>query len=338
MIPAKWHFCSDSSELQAQIATFLTAWRQDKPFVFQSSGSTGTPQTYTFSKAQLCVSARASIEALHLNSEKKALVCLPLTSVGGLMQLTRSLLADFEIWIAEPNARPLENIELPINFISMVPTQLQQSILQDLQQLKNIDQLLIGGAPISQQLIDQCAENQIDLIQSYGMTETLSHVALRTVSNGKTAPFQALDGVCFSTKDGQLVIEYPALLKEPLMTTDLVELLDQKHFNWLGRADFAINSGGKKILPELLEKKLSSVLNQTYFICSQPDDKWGEIVALVVEGAAFDVSSTLKNLDLLPEEMPRKIAFVANFARTETLKINRVQTLSSIQDADWRSI
>jgi O-succinylbenzoic acid--CoA ligase len=324
--------------LQAQIDTFLAAWNQDKPFVFHSSGSTGIPKTHTFSKAQLCVSAQASIAALQLNSATKALVCLPLISVGGLMQLTRALLADFELWITEPSSRPLENFELPLNFISMVPTQLQQSIALDLPKLKSIEQILIGGAPLSQPLIEQCAENQIELIQSYGMTETLSHVALRTVSDGKSGPFEALDGVQFSTKEDQLVIEYPALLNEPLCTTDLVELIDAQHFNWLGRADFAINTGGKKILPEQLEKKLSSSLTQAYFVCSLPDDKWGEIVALVVEGAAFDASDILKNQNLLPEELPRKIAFVTTFVRTETLKINRGQTLSSIRHADWRSL
>jgi O-succinylbenzoic acid--CoA ligase len=338
LIPSNWHLLSETHELQAQVQNFLRAWQQDLPFIFQSSGSTGKPKSFQFTKDQLLTSAKASTKALQLDKHTKALVCLPLTSVGGLLQLARAIHANFELFIDLPTSRPLQNFDTAINFISMVPTQLQQSLKHEPLKLSGIEKILIGGAPLEENLIEACSNLSISLIQSYGMTETLSHVALRFIGNGVSAPFKAIEGVHFEQQQNCLTIHYPALLDAPLYTNDLVNLIDEQHFEWLGRADFAINSGGVKIIPEQLEKTLSSVLSHPFFVTSVPDDKWGSVVGLVIEGEAVDLGLDWAALGLVAAAVPKKIAFIAQFQRTQTLKIKRQETLANLTDASWRSL
>lgn len=338
MIPSNWHLLSEAPELQTQVQTFLHAWQQDLSFDFQSSGSTGAPKKIQFTKAQLITSATASIKALQLDQHTKALVCLPLTSVGGLLQLARALLANFELYIDLPSSRPLQNFDPSINFISMVPTQLQQSLEHEALKLSRIENILIGGAPLEASLIERCRAQQIALIQSYGMTETLSHVALRHVGHEVSEVFKAIEGVHFEQAQNCLTIHYPALLDAPLYTNDLVNLIDKEHFEWIGRADFAINSGGMKIIPEQLEKTLSTVLSHPFFVTAVPDEKWGSVVGLVMEGEAVDLGLDWNSLGLTAAAIPKKIAFISRFQRTQTLKIKRQETLANLTDASWRSL
>jgi O-succinylbenzoic acid--CoA ligase len=338
LIPSNWHLLSEAPELQTQVQTFLHAWQQDLSFDFQSSGSTGAPKKIQFTKAQLITSATASIKALQLDQHTKALVCLPLTSVGGLLQLARALLANFELYIDLPSSRPLQNFEPSINFISMVPTQLQQSLEHEALKISRIEKILIGGAPLEASLIERCRAQQIALIQSYGMTETLSHVALRHVGHEVSEVFKAIEGVHFEQAQNCLTIHYPALLDAPLYTNDLVNLIDKEHFEWIGRADFAINSGGMKIIPEQLEKTLSTVLSHPFFVTAVPDEKWGSVVGLVMEGEAVDLGLDWNSLGLTAAAIPKKIAFISRFQRTQTLKIKRQETLANLTDASWRSL
>jgi O-succinylbenzoic acid--CoA ligase len=338
LIPSNWHLLSEAPELQTQVQTFLHAWQQDLSFDFQSSGSTGAPKKIQFTKAQLITSATASIKALQLDQHTKALVCLPLTSVGGLLQLARALLANFELYIDLPSSRPLQNFDPSINFISMVPTQLQQSLEHEALKLSRIENILIGGAPLEASLIERCRAQQIALIQSYGMTETLSHVALRHVGHEVSEVFKAIEGVHFEQAQNCLTIHYPALLDAPLYTNDLVNLIDKEHFEWIGRADFAINSGGMKIIPEQLEKTLSTVLSHPFFVTAVPDEKWGSVVGLVMEGEAVDLGLDWNSLGLTAAAIPKKIAFISRFQRTQTLKIKRQETLANLTDASWRSL
>lgn len=338
MIPSNWHLVSDSPELRNQVEDFLRSWQKELPFEFKSSGSTGLPQTFRFEKKQILTSAKASIKALHLNEHTSALVCLPLTSVGGLMQLARAKVAGYELWIDLPTSRPLEHFSYSINFIALVPTQLSESLKCDCQRLKNIDKILIGGAPLETTLIHSCLEQNIQLIQSYGMTETLSHVALRTINSPVLQPFEALEGIHFETNQHCLVIRYPALLQAPIQTNDIVHLLDPAHFEWLGRADFAIITGGVKVLPELIEQKLNALLHQPFFVCGVADEKWGQVVGLVLEGTPTELDIAWDELDLKTAEKPKKILFINQFSRSGTLKIQRQVTLASIRHEDWRSI
>jgi O-succinylbenzoic acid--CoA ligase len=335
---AKWFFIDSDAELQAAAARFLESWNTNAPFQIKSSGTTGLPQLHSFNKTQLTQSAQASNAAFKLTEQTRALLCLPLSSVGGLMLLARSIVGNFEVQLQLPSARPLQNLRQKIDFVAMVPTQLQQSLQHDLQQLKGIAQILVGGGQMSSELIAACQSAQLEVWHSYGMTETLSHVALRKVSPVEEPFFHALQGIQFSSKNDCLVIHYPALQSEELVTKDIVELHNPSTFTWIGRADNAINSGGFKVIPEILEAHLDKHLDAAFFITSLPDAKWGQMVAIAIEANEKPVFPDFQQIGLKTAEIPRKYALVPHFERTETQKIKRKEIRQSLTDADWRPL
>jgi O-succinylbenzoic acid--CoA ligase len=334
----QWVFLDPDPELQQQVAHFSQQWAQNGVFEIKSSGTTGLPQLHRFTKAQLIHSAQASIDAFRLNTESTALLCLPLTSVGGLMLLARSLVGSFDLFLQLPSSRPWQHLDQHIDFVAMVPTQLQQSLLNDLSKLQKCAKILIGGGALPKPLIEACQAAKLEVWQSYGMTETLSHVALRKISPILDDAFTALPGITFTSTADCLTIHYPALQAQALKTKDIITLHSSTSFTWLGRADNAINAGGQKIIPELLEQTLSKHIDTAFFITSLPDDKWGEIVAIVLEGTELSAVPDFKTLGLSAAEIPKKIIFVPIFERTDTQKIRRQFILQSINYADWRSV
>lgn len=333
-----WIISPTSADLQQVAHSFLERWDQNRPFEINSSGTTGLPQSFTFSKAQLVHSAQASNAALGLTSQTRALLCLPASSVGGLMLMARSMVGGFTLHMQAPSARPLKNLEHAIDFVSMVPTQLQESLDHDLPQLKQISKILVGGGALTAALIARCQTANLTIWQSYGMTETLSHVALKKISPIESKVFSALPGIEFSSKEGCLVIHYPALQTQALFTKDLIELHSPTHFTWLGRSDFAINSGGFKIIPELLEEKLAPYFDVPFFICGVTDIKWGQVVGLIFEASSIPELPDFTQLGLSNAERPKKVAFMSSFKRTETQKIQRIENSLQLHDADWKSI
>lgn len=334
----KWHFLSSDPSLRDTALQFLQRWENNLNFSIHSSGTTGDPQLHTFEKDQLIQSAQASITALDLKYQTRALLCLPLTSVGGLMLMARSLVADFDLFLTTPTSRPLKDLSVSIDFIAMVPTQLQQSLTHDLQQLKKISKILVGGGALSAEQVLACQKAQLEVWQSYGMTETLSHVALRKVSPTETPYFEALPGITFSQENDCLCIHYPHLYPNGLRTKDLVQLHNSTQFTWLGRADHAINSGGFKIIPEFLEAKLAPYFSIPFFITGLADPKWGERVVIVFETTSKPDVSVLNTLQLPAAEKPRQYACIPHFERTDTQKIRRNAILQKLNHDDWRSL
>ena len=164
------------------------------------------------------------------------------------------------------------------------------------------------------------------VFETYGMTETLTHVAIKLLNGpNKTDLIQSLEGILFEKDDrGCLVIHATAFNPEPIVTNDLVELIDESSFRWLGRFDNVINSGGIKIIPEVVEAKLTEAIpHRRFFLTGKPDDLLGEKVVLVVEGDKINI--TLESLGKF--EKPKVIYFIPNFIETESGKINRVETV-----------
>lgn len=333
-----WNISAQAPILEQQAQRFLQLWDSNAIFDIKSSGTTGTPQIFRFSREQLIHSAQISIAAFNLSIETRALLCLPITSVGGLMLMARALVGDFKLVLQEPSARPLEHLQHDIDFVALVPTQLQQSLLHDSEKLKRIKQILIGGGELTTELAKACQDAGLNVWLSYGMTETLSHVALKKISPVAATHFTALPGIHFTSKNDCLVIHYPQLQLQPLYTKDLIELHNSTSFSWLGRADHAINSGGFKIIPELLEQKLAGHFQNPFFTVGIPDEKWGQIVAIVFEGAVQKDYLHFDGIGLSKAEIPKKYACVQVFKRTSTHKIQRKEILQSLTNADWKSI
>lgn len=318
------------NEMAIEIVSFFEEWFLEKDFIeIKTSGSTGNPKTIQLKKSAMLASAKKTCQFFNLNHSHSTLLCLPVKYIAGKMMLVRALVSGMDLNIAKPSANPFEKLDKTIDFTAITPHQLSQS-LETLKN-KNIKNIIVGGAPFSMPLQLQVQKLPIQFFETYGMTETCSHIALRKVNGtGAQETFETLEGITINTDQRQcLTIKAPELSKELLITNDIVETVDKNHFKWLGRFDNVINSGGIKIFPEQVEKKLSGLIQQHFFITSQPDDILGEKVVLVIEGITFSkielnqlkekIAAQLDNF-----EYPKVIIFKNKFEYTESGKFKRV--------------
>ncbi|MEJ2584834.1 MAG: AMP-binding protein, partial [Robiginitalea sp.] len=274
---------------EQEIGDFLLDWVSDREEIrMQTSGSTGAPRDIFMPKNAMVHSALATGKYLQLDERTRALLCLPARSIAGKMMLVRALVLGWKLSLKPPDSNPLEGLSAPVDFAAMVPMQLQAS----LDKLDKIATILVGGAPLSASLLAGIPDEGVSIYESYGMTETASHIALRKlcrVPEGKAPetvlpPFHALPGVEVSTDDrGCLCIRASYLPENPVVTNDLVQLESDESFRWLGRVDHVVNSGGVKLIPEQLETKMSPLIPRPFFLTGMPDDTLGEKLVLLVE-------------------------------------------------------
>ncbi len=318
-----------SAELQNDVNRFLTEWNSSNDFItLQTSGSTGTPKKIELSKKGVLTSAENTIRFFKLTAQKNALLCLPLTTIGGKMMIIRSLISSMKLQIETPSANPLKTIDSEIDFIAVTPMQLGNILHESLEKIKKIKTILVGGAPISLELQSLLKQYEITVFHSYGMTETASHVALKRVGNVTDELYQALPGVHFSTNENQLLtIHYPALGDQVIQTTDQVELVSETSFRWIGRKDFVINSGGVKVHPEEIEQVLSSSISVPFFIAGIPDQLLGERVVVFVE--TEENISFADNIDFPKYGRPKEVICIPRFFYTQSGKIDRFLTRQS---------
>jgi O-succinylbenzoic acid--CoA ligase len=318
------------------IADFLKDWFSDDPFIEgQTSGSTGPPKKIQLSKAAMVNSANATCTYFNLTAKDNAMLCLPVSYIAGKMMLVRALVCGFNLILVKPASNPFWNINTPVDFAAVTPHQLFESI----ETIKNNDikKIIAGGAPISGILENKLQTLSCSVYETYGMTETCSHIALRKLNgSGRSELFTLLQGISIEIDyRGCLVIKAPALSAEKLITNDVVEIVDSSHFRWFGRFDHVINSGGIKLFPEQIERKLESILEDySYYVSGIKDEKLGEKLILLIEGRPFameDITKLKKQLreTLQTFEVPRDIVFVERFERSESGKIlkNRTKNL-----------
>ena len=289
-------------------------------------------------------SALKTAKKIGLQKNMSALVCLDTKYIGGMMMLVRCLTLGLPIVAVDPTANPL--IKIPIDkcvqFTAFVPYQV--SVVLESKHphlLNNFDKVLIGGAPLNQEIIGELSYYQCECYETYGMTETLSHVALRLVNTARKQPyFEILPGVEINTDARGCLVVSADYLPEVVITNDLVEITGAGRFVWVGRWDNIINTGGVKVIPEKIEKALEAIFNQhhfnnRFFIAAWPDEKLGQKVVLVLEGVQFSSEildrslATLKST-LSPYEFPKAVYTVPEFVTTETQKIQRSQILAAV--------
>lgn len=318
--------------------SFCKSWLEGEKFYSQfTSGSTGSPKEITISKNQMEASARGTGDFFDTNSNSKLLCCLNPTYIAGKMMLVRAMVWNCEVHLVEPSSHPLDKLEGDFEFVAMVPIQVQSSLEDEnsLQKLKSIKHLIIGGAPISYSLKSNLIHHGINAWQTFGMTETVSHIAVAEIGNGELL-YQVLPGVEIGQDArGTLWVKSAMSGSSPIQTNDLVELRSKNTFLWLGRADFVVNSGGIKLFPELIEQKTDAIIGEifpgvSFFFMGEIDEKLGEKLVLFLE--TIESSSRVKILkerlkDVLGNfELPKKIYFSPQFIRTESGKINRLAT------------
>lgn len=318
-----------SEEIISEVKSFLKEWYNDETFIeVKTSGSTGKPTIIKLEKVKMIVSARKTLDFLNIKRGDTALLCLSPSTIAGKMMLVRSILGDLKLIVGPVNSNPLETILEPIDFVAMVPLQLQHTLESNPEKIRPIKSILIGGGPISSNVSSLLKKNDLNVYHTYGMTETISHVAMRKIGTDEEKAFRALPGINFKVKNNQLVIQYPEIGIVELCTTDQVKLLDENSFEWIGRTDFIINSGGKKLNPEEIEGKISTLIGLPYFIFGLPDDTFGQKVVLFIESTiSLNLSKESFYSSLQNYSVPKEIFYIPRFIRTESGKINRIETL-----------
>ncbi len=311
-------------------------------FPFTTSGSTGIPKSIELSRTQLEASAQATIDALSLTANDHVLVCLNTSFIGGAMLIIRALMAGASITLQEPSGNPLQYLSTkhPYTFVSFAPMQLfpvLQNTYAEKAKLSRFNTVLIGGGGIDASLEKELITLNTKTYHTYGMTETVSHIALKEL--GKQQFFEALPGVQLRTDHRScLAICCAATDNEWVQTNDVVELNDTHSFHILGRADDVINSGGIKIWPATVEQALREIPGFVFTnICvfGIPDAKLGERLIAVIETQKPDehlLSSLSQQLEsrLSKYEIPRQYFTLPTFSYTPTGKINKAETLKMI--------
>lgn len=310
------------------LSEFLDEWHNASPYVsVHTSGSTGKPKKMLVEKARMMASAEATCHFLGLKSGDKALLCMSLDYIAGKMMVVRSLVAGLRLITVEADGHPLASVNDDLDFVAMVPLQLYNTMQVPGEKLKldRVKHTIIGGGAIDAELEKSLGELHGHLWSSYGMTETLSHIALRALNGTSASPYYTpFAGVqLHQDKDGALIVDAPRICATTLYTNDIVEIHADGTFRVLGRRDNMICSGGIKIQMEEVEAALSGKIDVPFAITSLKDAKFGEVVTLVVEDRVA-VSPTV--FDSLPKYwQPKHILLIDRIPLTDTGKIRRAE-------------
>lgn len=314
------------NQFEKDIKAFLLNWFDETDFMMaQTSGSTGAPKPIRLTKSNMRKSAQMTCKYLRLQKGDTALLVMPVNYIAGKLMIVRAAEIGLKLICVEPTAHlQWENFASDfqaIDFVALTPMQVESS----LDFVQYCRKLIIGGAPLSDKVKTQLYPMQNEVYETYAMTETITHIAFKQVKNlrfQEVKPyFEAFDEVEIKTDDRNcLVIKTPfdGLVVE---TNDIVEIIDKKSFQWIGRIDNVINSGGIKLFPEQIEAKLKPYISKSCFITSKPDERLGNALVLVIEGEEQEID--FSGADLSKYQMPKEVIFVSEFPRTESGKIQR---------------
>ncbi|MCK0159409.1 AMP-binding protein [Allomuricauda sp. F6463D] len=323
----------EGESYEKPIGDFLVDWASKKPTMeVITSGSTGTPKTIVLQKEHMVNSALATGEFFQLKSKQKALLCLPCTGIAGKMMLVRAMVLGLELEYVEPSSSPLPENNKIYDFVAMVPLQVQHSLNQLSTRVKT---LIVGGAAVESGLRSKLKRLSTQTYETYGMTETITHIAVKHIAHDSNDYFESLPNISITKDDrGCLIIDAPKISNERIVTNDLVELAGNSQFKFVGRYDSIINSGGIKLVPENIEQKLSSLLKFRFFVAGLPDEVLGHKLILVIESEQQNVQELLvgiKNLKNISKyEVPKEVYFVKSFIETATKKVDRKKTLNQV--------
>lgn len=292
---------------------FISEWNNEAQTIHvQTSGSTGAPKKLNVRKDRMIESAKMTCDFLGLQSGDTALLCMNLDYIGAKMMVVRSLVRQLHLVQVAPSGHPLATVDVPITFAAMVPLQVYNSLQvpEEREKLRQIKHLIIGGGAIDDVLATQLHDFPHAVWSTYGMTETLSHIALRRLNGLESSSwYTPLQGIKVSTNaDDCLVIDAPKLCDTPIVTNDIAEIREISTsegknvlaFRIIGRRDNVINSGGVKIQMEELERLIRPFLTMPYMVTKCKSEKFGEIVVLMVEKEGDDEGATVEEKSELP--------------------------------------
>ncbi len=313
---------ADESEV-AKTRDFIDELRSPgNHIIAHTSGSTGKAKRISLNKTDVMISAGETCRLFGIDSDSTLFLPLSIDYIAGKMMLARAETGNCRIIIEKPSNTPLsKDPGREITLAAIVPSQIFG--LLDSRWVRYVRNIIVGGAPMSDEQEKALIESGIPSYATYGMTETCSHVALRPLG---TRQFRALSHVSFSQDNRDcIVIHSDKMSFGKLVTNDIVTLVSDKEFIWRGRYDNVINSGGIKLFPEEIEKKLSpSMENRNFFITGRPNPKWGTEVVIAIEGEnPVDNLSVILETCLSKFERPKTIIYMKEFRRTSSGKIIR---------------
>jgi O-succinylbenzoic acid--CoA ligase len=313
--------------LLSELRDFLAEWfAPTDTMTVCTSGSTGVPKPIEVSKERMIQSALTTCRYLRLQPADSALLCMPVRYIAGRMMVVRAMVAGLNLIIAPPSGHPLSELDAPIDFAAMIPLQVFNSLANEDERhrLAGISRLIIGGGPIDDHLAQLLHDMPGEVYATYGMTETLSHVALRRISGvAASERYYPLEGVSLSlSPDDTLIIDAPRVAAQRLVTNDVVRLYPDGGFVILGRRDNIINSGGIKVQSEEVERELRRHLAVPFAITALPDERLGEAITLIVQSdSELHLDDALARLPRYWR--PRHVIFTSALPMTATGKVDR---------------
>ena len=331
LMEVAYSYVKEGLPYQQELGEFLLDWLDNKDYIkVKTSGSTGKPKKLKIKKEVMVNSAIATGDFFNLKPGDKVLHCLPSNFIAGKMMIVRAIILGLELDMVEPKALPLIDYEKDYEFCAFTPMQLKNFA----KYLKSIKTVIVGGGMVSKPIVESVQDKKPHVYETYGMTETVSHVAVKKLNNfdGSEADeyFKTLPKITVSLDDrGCLVIDAPHLLEEKIVTNDIAKIHSDTTFEWLGRYDNVINSGGIKLYPEQIERKLQSKIAEQFFVASTPDDTLGEKLILVVETKKEDFDTSVFEV-LDKYEKPKEVFKIAKFVETSSGKIHRKKTMQAL--------
>ncbi|MCF2443724.1 AMP-binding protein [Dyadobacter sp. CY345] len=330
-----------------QAYEFMMNWLTGKEhFILHTSGSTGTPKDVLIKREQLRSSALMTGAALDLQEGTRALVCLNVNYIAGTMMLVRGMELGWDLSIVEPSSNPLLELDnIDFDFVAIVPLQLSTCLANEKTKTKvnRLGKILLGGAPVDLSLQKEIDLLNIPVYHSYGMTETVSHIALKKLNQPKSeSHYTVLPGVNFGVDDrGCIFLQGAVTNNERIQTNDLVEITSENTFNWIGRADNVINSGGVKIVLDKVDQVIAAVFYDSgyenkFFSWYENDEKLGQKLILIIQKTGEELSAQhiLEEIRkrISTYETPKHVYFVKEFIKTPTEKIDKRKTAQLLFD------
>ena len=306
------------------VEEFIAEWHSDSAYVrVQTSGSTGAPKPMLVEKRRMQNSARITCDFLGLKAGDTALLCMSLDYIAGKMMVVRSLERGLRLLAVEPSGHPLMALADRIDFAAMVPLQVWNTLQvpEERARLEAIKHLIIGGGAIDEAMAVELRAFPNAVWSTYGMTETLSHIALRRLNGPEASEwYTPFPSVSVSlTDESCLVIDAPEVCAQRLVTNDIADLSADGRFRILGRKDNVICSGGIKIQAEEVERQLQPHLHEPFLISKRRDAKFGEIVVLLTEGSVDEARQICERI-LTQYHRPRAYVHIDHIPLTETGK------------------
>lgn len=323
---------------EVNLYEFILEWlSESQMFRVKTSGSTGAAKWIEVEKEKMVKSAQITGQYFNLQKNDKALMCLSVDFIAGKMMVVRAFVLGLNLIPVEPSGNPLKSLNESFDFAAMTPMQVYTLLneKEGTKKLNHIQNLIIGGGEISNKLLNRIRKLENSTCHTYGMTETLTHVALKKL-NGKKLDlyFKALPGIKFKKdKRNCLVVVASHISDQDFITNDIVDLKNETTFKFIGRYDNVINSGGIKVFPELIEQKLQPFINERFIVAGIHDDRLGQKVILIIEGKdepSIDFKKIFAKISLSKYEIPKQVYFLDPFPETESGKIIRQQVSQMI--------